>query len=109
MPEIDVRLDTGELDLRLVLMADRSYGTVLDIEFAKGVTVNGSPDGYREFARELLDLIDATCPEPRNELADLPVHDGLAGRSEDGPRCFGRCPYCDARQRAGQDATETER
>lgn len=77
MPEIDVRLDAGELDLRLVLQTERSFGTLLDIEFAKGVTVNGTPDAYQEFARELLDLVDTCCPEPRNELADIPVHNGL--------------------------------
>lgn len=72
MPEIDVRLDTGELDLRLVLQTEKSYGTILDIAFAQGVTVNGSPEAFREIFQEGLDLVNTVAPEPRNVLADIP-------------------------------------
>jgi hypothetical protein len=92
MPEIDVRLDTGELDLRLVLQTERDPHPILDIEFAKGVTVNGTPDAYREFAHELLDLVDATAPEPRNVLADIPPQES----------------YADAMDSAGRHQHETE-
>ncbi len=73
MPDIEVRLNTGELSPELVLQTERSYGTILDIRFANGVTVNGSPDAYREFARDLAELIDVVCPKPDVEYADLPV------------------------------------
>jgi hypothetical protein len=73
MAAIEVRLDSGELSPRLVLQTERSYGTILDIELAAHVTVNGSPDAYREFARDLIDLVDMVSPRPDVEYADLPV------------------------------------
>jgi hypothetical protein len=72
MPEIDARLDTGELAVKLVLQTERSHGTVLDIEFAPHVTVNGSPDGFREFARDLLDLVDMVSPPAGDVFDDIP-------------------------------------
>jgi hypothetical protein len=73
MPEIDVRLNTSELSLKLVLQTERSYGPVLDIELAKGVTVNGTAASYREFFQEGLDLVDMVAPKPDIEYGDLPV------------------------------------
>lgn len=82
MTTIDARLETGELSPRLVLQSELSYGTVLDIEFADGVTVNGSPDAYREFARDLLDLVDMVAPVARVVLDDIPPHPAALDRQD---------------------------
>lgn len=87
MPEIDARVSTGELDLRLILHTERDPHPILDIEFAKGVTVNGSPDAFREFARELLDLVDMTCPPARQVYDNIPPHNGLDDADPDDTPC----------------------